>query len=345
MNKTKYKRAFLMLAVAMTAPQAAMAINVCEGEYTMDIGDATPAISGPVSGVPNPLNTDKVVITMEDCGRTLLFDDGEITVTREDINSMHFSGTHQGGPISYDALSHDHVTGQLVITGTGSGVIFEMKLIEGRAPSFEGCDDPDAKDEIDDEDRLTVDPELRKEAIEIVAARLGIPPNQAESYIYAERSVAKTRQADRGITEILPGEPGCPIELEGVRTCRVHPPETTSTIRTNVLLDEDGKLLPIKTKTADAERLQVDDPGRADYCTPEATYPEADKRLQFRFFAIDEDGINDVQGNLIDAESDRIEKSHYVDGLYGGYRGRSQGADEVYYAVGSPVTGLHRLPQ
>lgn len=337
-------QSFLALSVVLIMPQSALAVPICEGEYNAAIGSAIPPAVEAVTGVPAPVSHQQVSVEVKDCGRTLIIHgDGAVSLTRDAINPAHYFGTYQGAPVTYDVWSHDRLTGQVVIPGANAGIIYDMALIEGHAPDFEGCDTPAPVDESTDADtdRLTIDPELRREAIRIVADQLGVPHDKAERYISAQRSVAKTRQSDKGVTEILPGEPGCPIELTGVKTCRVFPPDTTTIVETNVLLDEDGRLLPVTTEGSATHRLRVDDPGSMDFCAPKATYPPADKRIKIKFLAIEEDGINDVQALLVDADTNYAKKAHYATGKHTGSRGRIDAADEAYQAIGSPVTGRH----
>ncbi len=204
-----------------------------------------------------------------------------------------------------------------------------------------GCDEASNVDELSNENRLTIDPTLRAEAINIVADQLGVPRDNAERYISAQRTVAKTEGSDKEPTIVLPGEDGCPLIFEGVRNCTRHPSNTTTIVETNVLLDEDGRLLPVTTEGSRSNRIRVDDPGLADICAPEATLPPAAQRLRMTFFAIEKDGINDVQAMLVDAETDIATAAHYANGYDAGRQQRIEAADEAYQAVGEPVTGLH----
>ena len=252
-------------------------------------------------------------------------------------------------PVRIDVLAPDHITGQFFAPGSPESATWELTLVDGHVPDFGDCNTSAAADEPTYDDRLTVDPVLRSEVIGIVADELGVPRDQTGRYISALRSVAKTRQSDEGVTEILPGEPGCPIELTGVKTCRVFPPDTTTVVEVNLLLDEDGRLLPVTTEGSATRRVRVDNSGATttDFCAPDAPetkLPQAERRLRFKFFAIDEDGINDVQAGLFDANTDIFKKAHYAEGKYQGHRGRSEAAGEAYRAIGSPVTGRHNLP-
>jgi len=139
-----------------------------------------------------------------------------------------------------------------------------MTLVDEHTPDLEGCAPAQAAEA--DEDRLLGDPELRRETIGIVADRLGVPRDQAGRHILSLRSVSKIRQSHAGVTEIQPGEPGCPITFEDVKNCRVYPPDTVTIVETNVLLDADGKLLPVTTDGSVTNRIRVDDPGLADIC-------------------------------------------------------------------------------
>lgn len=343
-------RVFPTLAAALVLSQAAGAAPVCEGEYISAVTGASPPVQGKVTGVPNPYRRQPVRIDVEECGRKLVIHgDGAIPLRQSANDPAHYVGSHQGAPAVFDVWSPDRLTGQILIPGSNGGVIFEMTLVEGHAPDMEGCGSTESQNDTSDDDRLTVDPALRSEVIGIVADEVGLPEDEAGRYISALRSVAKTRQSDEGVTEILPGEPGCPVELTGVKTCRVFPPDTTTVVEVNMLLDAEGRLLPVTTEGSATRRVRVDDPGitTPDLCAPdtsEKTLPEAEKRLRFKFFAIDEQGINDVQAGLLDARTDHFKKAHYAEGTSGGRKGRVDAADEAYQAIGSPVTGRHELP-
>lgn len=347
---TTFSRVFPTLFASVLVSQAAGAAPVCEGEYISAVTGASPPVQGKVTGVPNPYRKQPVRIDVKDCGRTLVIHgDGTIPLQQSANDPAHYVGSHQGAPAVFDVWSPDRLTGQILIPGSNGGVIFEMTLVDGHAPDMEGCSTPEQESGPPDDDRLTVDPALRSEVIGIVADELGVPRDQAGRYISALRSVAKTRQSDEGMTEIMPGEPACPIELTGVKTCKVFPPETTTVVEVNLLLDEDGRLLPVTTEGSATQRVRVDNSGATttDFCAPdppETKLPEAERRLRFKFFAIDEDGINDVQTGLFDADTDIFKKAHYAEGKYKGHRGRSEAAGEAYRAIGSPVTGRHNLP-
>lgn len=345
MTMTTISRVFMTLAASVLMSQAAGATPVCEGTYMSAVTGASPPVQGKVTGVPNPYRKQPVRIDVEDCGRILIIHgDGTVPLKQSANDPAHYVGTHQGALAVFDVWNSDRLTGQILVPGSNGGVIFEMTLVEGHAPDMEGCSNPAPQDGTSDDDRLTVDPALRREVIGIVADELGVPKDQTGRYLSALRSVAKTRQSDEGITEILPGEPGCPIEFNGVKTCRVFPPDTTTIVEVNVLLDENGRLLPVTTKGSGSKRVRVDDPGAADFCTQETTLPPADKRIRFKFFAIEEEGINDVQAILADARTSHVKKAHYAEGTSRGRQGRSDAADEAYQAIGSPVTGLYHSP-
>lgn len=345
MRMISRRRALATTVAICIMPQAALAAPVCEGEYSIVIGGATPAIQGKVPGVANPVNTEQGTIKVEDCGRKMVIDGdgGAIVLARDPLDPAHYFGTHQGAPAYFDVLSPHRITGQIPVPSTTSSVIFDMRMIEGRMPDFDGCDSEKSKpaDALPGEDRLTVDPALRREVIGIVAARLGVPQDRAQRYISAAKTVAKTRSSDKSPTVIAPGEEGCPEEFAGVRECLRYPPETTTIVETNVLLDKEGRLLPITTKGSGTGRVRVDDPGAADFCAPKEAGPEAETRLRFKFFAIEADGINDVQAVLADAKTDRAKKAHYAEGKSNGRQGRSDAAAAAYEAIGAPAQGLY----
>lgn len=342
-------RISLALAASAMMTQAALATPVCEGKYMAAVNGVSPPTQGKVAGVPNPYRRQPVNVEVKDCGRTIVIHgDGAMSLTQSANEPGHYVGSAEGMTAVFDVWEPDRLTGQVVMPGVDGGVIYEMTLVDGHAPDMEGCGKPVAANEQADDDRLTVDPALRSEVIDIVADELGVPQAEAGRYISAARSVAKTRQSDEGVTEILPGEPGCPIELTGVKTCRVFPPDTTTVVEVNLLLDADGRLLPVTTEGSDTGRVRVDGPdATTDLCSPgesETKLPEAERRLRFKFFAIEEDGINDVQAGLLDAHTDLFKKAHYAKGKAGGRQGRANAADEAYQAIGSPVTGRYRLP-
>ncbi|SEL39646.1 hypothetical protein SAMN05421666_3521 [Roseovarius nanhaiticus] len=337
------------LAVSWAVPQTAGAATLCEGEFISAVTGASPPVQGKVTGVSNPYRKQPVRIDVEDCGRTLVIHgDGAISLKQSANDPAHYVGSHQGAPAVFDIWSPDRLTGQILIPGSNGGVIFEMTLVDGTSPDMGGCGKSALQDGPSNYDRLTVDPVLRSEVIGIIADQLGVPRDQAGRYISALRSVAKTRQSDKGVTEILPGEPGCPIELTGVKTCRVFPPETTTFIEVNLLLDAGGRLLPVTTDGSDTGRVRVDDPGAtADLCAaaaPEKEYPAADNMLRFKFLGVEEDGIYDVQAGLLDADMRVFKKAHYAKGTSRGRQGRAEAAEEAYQAIGSPVTGVHNAP-
>lgn len=240
----------------------------------------------------------------------------------------------------FDVWSPDRLTGQVLMPGVAGSVIYELTLVSGHAPDFEGCADR-AADEQADDDRLTVDPALRSEVIGIVADEVGVSRAQAGRYISAARTVAKTRSRNDEPTVIVPGEGDCPEVFEGVRNCREFPSDTRTVVEVNLLLDADGRLLPITTEGSSTGRLRVDDPGAANFCTQETTLPPAERRLQFTFFAIERDGINDVQALVLDADTNIAQTAAYIEGQTGGRKARTKAAYEAYRDVGAPVTGLH----
>ena len=364
-------RTALALAIAALSTQPAAATVICEGTYeffngkdtiTALPGDAPPngaraaelynAYSGAWLGqfMGKPKSEGLHEVKVSQCGRQFTLTQGSKqmlflqSVMDETLYVAQDIGTSEA-ELTLRVVDHRIMVGK--VAGKSQGFAFDFPVAmdprDVSMPDMKGCTgDPAPREETLDDDRLTIDPALRSEAIEIVAARLGIPPDKAGRYISAARTVAKTRQSDEGVTEIQPGEPGCPVELTGVKTCRVFPSDTTTIVETNVLLDKEGRLLPVRAHTPEASRVEVDDPTVADLCAPKATYPPAEKRLRFKFFAIEEDGINDVQAALADARSNKLKKAHYAKGKYKGHRGRSEAADEAYYAVGSPVTGRHK---
>lgn len=364
MTMTIVRRAFLTLAASLVVSQASEAAPVCEGEYIVALGTARPAVSGKISGVPDPILTTPMRVDVKECGRVLEFyGEGEpVIVIRDVADPARYDGTWGGdtvinnelvhvvdAPVRIDVLAPDHITGQFFAPGSPESATWELTLVDGHVPDFGDCNTSAAADEPTYDDRLTVDPVLRSEVIGIVADELGVPSDQTGRYISALRSVAKTRQSDDGVTEIQPGEPGCPIELTGVKTCRVFPPDTTTIVEVNLLLDAEGRLLPVTTEDSATGRVRVDEPSGAttDFCSPDAEeteLPEAERRLRFKFFAIEEDGINDVQAGLLDAQTDHFKKAHYAEGKTGGRQGRADATDEAYQAIGSPVMGLYRLP-
>lgn len=353
----------LSLTLVALMPQVALAADVCEGEYIVALGTARPAVSGKLSGVPDPILTTPMRVEVKECGRVLEFHgEGEpVIVIRDVADPARYDGTWGGdtiinnelvhvvdAPVRIDVLEPDHITGQFFAPGSPESATWELTLVDGHVPDFGDCNTSAAADEPTYDDRLTVDPVLRSEVIEIVADELGVPSDQTGRYISALRSVAKTRQSDEGVTEIQPGEPGCPIELTGVKTCRVFPPDTTTIVEVNVLLDAEGRLLPVTAEGSATGRVRVDAPEAAtDFCSPDATeteMPEAERRLRFKFLAVEEDGINDVQAGVLDARTDHFKRAHYAEGKTGGRQGRADAADEAYQAIGAPVTGLYRLP-
>lgn len=359
----------LAFTVASTLALPASATVVCEGTYeffngqdtvTALPGEAPPngtkaaalynanrgAWLGQFMGKPKSEGLHEVKVSQ--CGRQFVLTQGSKqmlflqSIMDETLYVAQDIGTDEA-ELTLRVVDHKIMVGS--VSGKSHGFAFNMPVsLDPRdvsMPDMKGCYDNLTPRDTPMEDRLTVDPTLRGEAIDIVAAKLGIPLAEAGRYISAAKTVAKTRQSDEGVTEILPGEPGCPVELTGVKSCRVYPPETTTIVETNVLLDKDGRLLPVKPHTPEAPRVEVDDPTASDICAPSRTYPAAEQRLRFKFFAIDDVGINDVQATLVDANTDIAQKAHYATGMQEGRRGVSEGVDEAYEAIGAPVTGRH----
>ncbi|SIR37035.1 hypothetical protein [Paracoccus thiocyanatus] len=366
-------RISLTLAFVAMLPQAALANIVCEGTYEFFNGkDTVNAIPGeaPENGalaarlynaqrgawlgqfMGKPKSEGLHEVKVSQCGRQFTLSQGSKTmlflqsIMDDTLYVAQDIGTNEA-ELTLRVVDHKIMVGS--VKGKSHGFAFNIPVAmdprDVSMPDMKRCnDDTAATPDTPAGDRLTVDPALRSEVIGIVADELGVPRDQSERYISALRSVAKTRQSDEGVSEILPGEPGCPIELTGVKTCRVFPPDTTTVVEVNLLLDGDGRLLPVTTDGSDTGRIRVDDPGVADLCAPESTLPPAEQRLRFKFFAIEEDGINDVQAGLLDARTDHFKKAHYAKGKSQGRQGRADAADEAYRAIGSPVTGRHKSP-
>ncbi|WP_458791234.1 hypothetical protein [Yoonia sp. MH D7] len=358
-------RVSLALAVSGALGQTASADIVCEGTYEFFSGKnvilKAPIGQGEVAEhynnrvgvagqlIRKPQSEGLHEVEVSQCGRQFTLTQGSNqmlflqSIMDETLYVAQDIGTSEA-ELTLRVLNHNSMVG--TIAGETHGFTFDypvaMEARDVSMPDMEGCsDDPTPMEDTVGEDRLTVDPALRREAIAIVAEKLGIPVDRAERYISSAHTVAKTRMSDTGVTEILPGEPGCPIIFEGVKTCRVYPPDTTTIVETNVLLDDDGKLLPVTTKGSVTNRIRVDDPGLADICAPEETLPPAAQRLRMTFFAIEEDGINDVQAMLMDAETDIATRAHYADGDNSGRQQLIKAANEAYQGVGAPVTGVH----
>jgi hypothetical protein len=335
-------RIALAIAASSFVSQAALAAPVCEGEYMTAVNGTKSPVQGKVTGVTNPYRTQSVDVEVKDCGRTIVIHGDGAMSLKESVNAPgHYVGTAPGMTAVFDAWGPTRLTGQVLMPGSRGSVIYEMTLVNGHKPDMENCGTPDATAEMDDEDWIPIDPELRREAINIVADELGVPRDKADKYISAPRKAEKTRSWNDEPTVILPGEGDCPIEFKGVRNCLEFPPEVTTTVVTNVLMDEEGRLLPVKTDILSPGGVRVDGPEPADICSQEETPTiVADRRLRFKFHAGEEDGFNDVQTMLYDAETGKAEVSHYADGEYGGKRGRIEAANEAYEGVGAPVTGI-----
>lgn len=331
----------LSLTLVALMPQVALAADVCEGQYVAAVNGASPPVQGKITGVPDPYRRQEVRIDVQDCGRTLLIHaDGAMPVAQSANDPTHYVGSAPGMTAVFDVWSPDRLTGQVLMPGVDGSVIYEMTLVDGHAPDMEGCGVPATAEPVD-EDRLTVDTALRSEVIGIVADEVGVPRDAAGRYISAARTAAKTRSRNEEPTIILPGEGDCPAIFAGVRNCLEYPSDTTTIVEVNLLLDADGRLLPITTEGSSTNRVMVDDPGAADFCSQETTMPPAESRLRFKFFAIEEDGINDVQAVVWDAETDIAQSASYIEGQEGGRQGRAQAADAAYEGVEEPVTGLY----
>ncbi|NUH66348.1 hypothetical protein HTT03_13745 [Sulfitobacter sp. S0837] len=363
--------AFLALAIGAPAAIAAEANVICEGTYEFFNGKDT-VIALPGHAPPNGAKAAELYnayrgewlghfigkpksegiheVKVSQCGRQFILSQGAKqmlflqSIMDDTLYVAQDIGTNDA-ELTLRVVDHKIMVGE--VAGVSHGFAFNIPVAldprDVTQPDMTGCADEPAAEERD-LDRLTIDPDLRNEAIDIVATELGIPAGQASHYISAARTVAKTRQSDRGVTVVQPGEPGCPIELTGVKTCRIYPPDTSTIVETNVLLDDEGRLLPVKPHSPERSRVEVDDPLAADICAPVKKYPPASTRLRFKFLAIEEDGINDVQTMLVDANTDRVQKAHYAEGTHRGKAGRAEAAKKAYEAVGSPVSGQHELP-
>lgn len=358
------------LAVGAPTVSASEANIICEGTYEFFNGkDTVTALPGhaPPNGakaaelynayrgdwlghfIGKPKSEGIHEIKVSQCGRQFILSQGakQMLFLQSIMDDTLYVAQDIGtidAELTLRVVDHKIMVGE--VAGKAHGFAFNMPVAldprDVKRPDMTGCSDDSAPEERV-YDRLTIDPELRDEAIDIVATELGIPADRAERYISAARTVAKTRQTDKGVTVVLPGEPGCPIELTGVKTCRIYPPDTSTIVETNVLLDDEGKLLPVKPHSPEQSRIKVDDPMAADICAPVAKYPPASQRLRFKFLAVHEAGINDVQAMLVDAQTNLAQKAHYAEGTLG-KSGRAEAAKEAYAAVGSPVNGLHELP-
>ncbi|WP_272010378.1 hypothetical protein [Roseovarius sp. ZX-A-9] len=362
-----------IVALVAGAPSMAVAENniICEGTYEFFNGaDTVTALPGeaPENGAKaaalyneysgawlghfmgKPKSEGLHEVKVSQCGRQFILSQGAKqmlflqSIMDDTLYVAQDIGTAEA-ELTLRVVDHKIMVGS--VAGKSHGFAFTIPVAldprDVSAPDMSGCsDDPAPTTEI--HDRQTIDPALREEAIGIVAAELGIPSAKAEHYISAARTVAKTRQTDTGVSVLQPGEPGCPIKLTGVKTCRVYPPDTTTIVETNVLLDEEGRLLPVKPHSPHETRVEVDDPDAADICAPKAKYPSAKQRIRFKFLAIDEEGINDVQAMLVDATTNLAQRAHYSEGKHAGLLGRTEAAREAYAAIGAPVQGLHELP-
>jgi hypothetical protein len=300
--------------------------------------------------IPNGKNTGLHSIKISQCGRQLVISQGGKSalflqsVMDGSVYVQQNTGV-KGATVTLRVVDHKFISGAL--KGSSHGFKYNMPVAyeprDIHMPDMKGCSDakaPEAK--TPDENRLTVDPARRQDALNIVADEIGLPRDQIPKYLHAARSVAKTRQSDKGVTELLPGEPGCPIELKGVKTCESFPPDTTATVEVSALLDDSGQLLPIKADTPLSQPLEVDDPAAANYCALQKyTLPPAKFRLTLTFLGPEEVGINDVQANLVDAQSKIIKRSHIAERSKPGHVSRAAAAEEAYKAIGSPVTGRH----
>lgn len=373
LGRTAFSWLTPFIFAAVTAAQTAGADVVCEGTYEWFNGkDTLNAIPGeaPENGaraaqlynadrgawlgqfMGKPKSEGLHEVEVSQCGRQFVLSQGSKkmlflqSILDDTLYVAQDIGTNEA-ELTLRVVDHRIMVGS--VKGKSHGFAFNIPVaMEPRdvsMPDMKGCyDDPAPTGKETVGDRLTVDPALRSEVIDIVADRLDVPRAEASHYIASQRTVARTRSSQKYPTILAPGEGDCPAEFEGVRDCLRYPPDTTTIVETNVLLDAQGKLLPATTEGSATGRLRVDDPGARNVCAESPTYPPADKRLRFKFFAIEADGINDVQAVLVDARTNHAKKAYYVDGKHKGMRGRAEGADEAYQGVGAPVTGRHELP-
>lgn len=362
-------RGVLALAVAAISTQPAVATVVCEGTYEFFSGKSmVKALPGeaPENGarvaemynnregwvgqvIRKPQSEGLHKVEVSQCGRQFVLTQGAKkmlflqSVMDESIYVAQDIGTTEV-ELTLQVVNHKIMVGTIAGKSHGFAIDYPVAMDprDVSMPDMEGCTNVAApREEKPDDDRLTVDPALRSEVINIVADNLGVPREKAERYISAAMTVAKTRSSNDDPTVIAPGEGDCPEEFAGVRECLKFSSGTVTIVETNVLLDKDGRLLPVTTTGSSTNRIRVDDPSAGDLCTQGTTLPPAESRLRFKFFVIEEGGINDVQAVLADAGSDIAKSAHYADGTYKGLRGRAEAADEAYQGVGAPVTGLH----
>ncbi|AML51705.1 hypothetical protein [Falsihalocynthiibacter arcticus] len=363
-----FTRISLTLAFAAMSPQLALANIVCAGTYEFFSGKNTvQAIPGeaPENGaraaelynsragwvgqlIPKPQSEGLHEVEVSQCGRQFVLTQGSKTmlflqsIMDETLYVAQDIGTAEVD-LTLRVVDHKIMVGTIAGKSHGFEINYPVAMDprDVSMPAMRGCAEATVQEEQVDEDRLIIDPALRLEAINIVADQLGVPRDRAETYIYAQRTVAKTESRNDEPIILSPGEGDCPLVFAGIRDCVRYPSDTTTIVETNVLLDEGGRLLPVTTDGSATNRIRVDDPGLADICAPEESLPPASQRLRMTFFAIDEDGINDVQASLVDADTDIATDAHYANGYNAGRQQRVQGADEAYQGVGAPVTGMH----
>lgn len=359
------KRAYI-LAAALAAPAHAQA-PPCEGSYEMIKGHATWDAPVP-SSVVDDFNTGSGVIgsipmqhlrpegphevEVSQCGRQMVLSGGfDLVFHQSALDETEYVAEKPklGLEVIVSVADHKDMIGKMVFSAPGGNTFrfpFTMEPRDISMPDMEGCEDDKVADAPeDDENRQPVDPALRSEAMDIVAEEIGLPRAEAPRYLSAARSVVRTDADSARPTEILPGEPGCPEELAGIRTCHAYPPEYSRIAEVNMLLDEEGRLLPIK-RTATG-RLRVDEPTAADFCALQRSLPRAAQHVRVRYFSQERDGMNNVQATLTDARTHKAKASHLAERRTDvskderkPYRQqRREATTEAYDNIGSPVTG------
>lgn len=365
---------FLALA-ALAGPVAAQA-PPCDGTYEFFSGKSTVQPTAD-NGLPNagqaaraynnregiagqlirkPQSEGLQQVEVSQCGRQFVLTKGAEkmvflqSIMDETLYVAQDIGTSKA-ELTVRVVDHKVMVGKLA--GESHGFAFDYPVaMEPRdisMPDMEGCedDDPPSDQRQDTENRQQVDPGLRSEVIDVVADEIGLSRDDTSRYLSAVRSVAQTRSDTDGPTVIQPGEPGCPKEFAGIRTCRAYPPKYTRIAEVNMLLDDKGRLLPVKTTASG--RVRVDEPTDTDYCAMERSLPTAERLVRVRYFSLEQDGLNNVQVNLVDAKTHKAERSYLaerrtdvaVDEGKSPQQQRTDATSEAFDGIGNPVKGRH----
>lgn len=360
-------RLFTLTALAVLAGPAGAQAPPCNGTYEYFGGksftEVEPGNTLPKAGrvaqaynnregwvgqvIRKPQSEGMVEVEVSQCGRQFVLSQGgkrmlflqgaldDTLYVAQDI------GTDEA-ELTMRVVDHKAMVGK--IEGSTHGFKFTFPVaMEPQAismPDMTGCDDDEGQaDPARDDNRQTVDPELRSEVRDIIADRIDLPRDLASRYISVPETVAQSAADAARKTRLVPGEQGCTEALDQTLGCFDYGPETGRPVAATMILDARGQLLPL-TRRADGS-VVVDDPAAADYCTRESTYPAPEHRLSIKLWSPEGAGSNSVQATLSNYDARITEISHFADGEGAGREVRVDAVKTAYEGIGAPVTGYN----